>query len=140
MKALNASGGLLYCSIVYILAKNTVLSLAEILSMHVTHAHRGFLFMIRVPLSVFALLQSDYAGGDLRAWMVSARRICGHERSSRQPGLTTKRSHQLILTASVTQPYPLCLDAFKSAFALQCVGEQIPMELTAAAVEAKDNG
>ena len=67
--------------IVYILAKNTVLSLAEILNMHVTHAHRGFLLMIRVPLSVFALLQSDYAGA-----------ICGHGWYRRDEYLPTREA------------------------------------------------
>ena len=64
------------------------------------------IFFLCAPLSVFALLLSGYAGGDLRAWMVSARRIFGHEGSIRQAGVTTKPSQQLILAASVTQPIP----------------------------------
>ena len=68
--------------IVYILAKNTVLSLAEILSMHVTHAHRGFLLMIRVPLSVFALLHSLTMQGA----------ICGHGWYRRDESVATREA------------------------------------------------
>ena len=73
-----------------------------------------------VPLSVFALLLSGYARCDLRARMVSAGRISGHDgSSSRQPGRTTKPSHQVILAPTVTQSQSCSLDFFKSAFGLQ---------------------